>query len=111
VKCALPTRWSAALDQPVSNLAVAAELPWIWIPRTISPDYHDQVVACYRAAGFAPDARHAVSLRGLNRLVGGFLDSVRAVLDSSSPQDIPSAPGRVPACLFRNRSGPQAGDQ
>jgi DNA-binding transcriptional LysR family regulator len=33
----------------------------------------------------------AVSLRGLNRLVGGFLDSVRAVLDSSSP-------GRVPAC-------------
>ena len=58
VKCALPTRWSAALDQPVSNLAVAAELPWIWIPRTISPDYHDQVVACYRAAGFAPDARH-----------------------------------------------------
>ena len=54
VKCALPTRWSAALDQPVSNLAVAAELPWIWIPRTSSPDYHDQVVACYRAAGFAP---------------------------------------------------------
>jgi DNA-binding transcriptional LysR family regulator len=31
---------------------------WIWRPRSISPDYHDQVVACCRAAGFAPDARH-----------------------------------------------------
>jgi DNA-binding transcriptional LysR family regulator len=39
-------------------LAVAADLPWVWIPRTISPDYHDQVVACCRTAGFAPDARH-----------------------------------------------------
>jgi DNA-binding transcriptional LysR family regulator len=55
---AMPARWSAELDQPITGLAVAAELPWVWIPRTISPDYHDQVVACCRAAGFAPDARH-----------------------------------------------------
>jgi DNA-binding transcriptional LysR family regulator len=55
---AMPARWSASLDQPVTDLAAAAQFPWIWIPRTISPDYHDQVVACCRAAGFAPDARH-----------------------------------------------------
>jgi DNA-binding transcriptional LysR family regulator len=53
-----PPWWSAKFDQPVTGPAVAAELPWVWIPRTISPDYHDQVVACCRAAGFAPDARH-----------------------------------------------------
>jgi DNA-binding transcriptional LysR family regulator len=55
---AMPPRWSAKFDQPVAGLAVAADLPWVWIPRTISPDYHDQVVACCRTAGFAPDARH-----------------------------------------------------
>jgi hypothetical protein len=36
----------------------AVELPWIWLPRSISPDYHDQVVACCLAADFAPEARH-----------------------------------------------------
>ncbi|GGG56125.1 LysR family transcriptional regulator [Kocuria dechangensis] len=40
------------------DLGSAAELPWIWLPRHISPDYHDQVVASCRAAGFAPEARH-----------------------------------------------------
>lgn len=36
------------------DLAAAAREPWIWLPREISPDYHDQVVACCRRAGFAP---------------------------------------------------------
>jgi DNA-binding transcriptional LysR family regulator len=54
---AVPASWAPATDEPW-DLASAAELPWIWLPRTISPDYHDQVVACCRTAGFAPDARH-----------------------------------------------------
>jgi DNA-binding transcriptional LysR family regulator len=40
------------------DLALAAELPWIWVPRDISPDYHDQVAACCRAAGFTPRGQH-----------------------------------------------------
>jgi DNA-binding transcriptional LysR family regulator len=54
---AVPAFWTTGIDEP-TDLASTAELPWIWLPRSISPDYHDQVVACCRAAGFAPDARH-----------------------------------------------------
>jgi DNA-binding transcriptional LysR family regulator len=54
---AVPVSWAPASDE-AWDLAATAELPWIWLPRSISPDYHDQVVACCRAAGFAPDARH-----------------------------------------------------
>ena len=54
---AVPASWAPASDEPW-DLAATAELRWIWLPRSISPDYHDQVVACCRAAGFAPDARH-----------------------------------------------------
>jgi DNA-binding transcriptional LysR family regulator len=54
---AVPASWAPAADEPW-DLAATAELRWIWLPRSISPDYHDQVVACCRAAGFAPDARH-----------------------------------------------------
>jgi DNA-binding transcriptional LysR family regulator len=54
---AVPASWATGIDEP-TDLASTVELPWIWLPRSISPDYHDQVVACCRAAGFAPDARH-----------------------------------------------------
>ena len=54
---AVPASWTARGDGP-EDLASTAELGWVWLPRTISPDYHDQVVACCRAAGFSPDARH-----------------------------------------------------
>ena len=54
---AIPAAW--APPPSTEGLTLAADLPWVWIPRTISPDYHDQIVACCRAAGFAPDARHA----------------------------------------------------
>jgi hypothetical protein len=40
----MPARWSAKVDQPVTGLAVAAELPWVWIPHTISPAGGDYVV-------------------------------------------------------------------
>ena len=50
--------WPCRAHQPGSqrasntNLFEAAILPWIWLNRRISPDYHDQVAACCRAADF-----------------------------------------------------------
>jgi DNA-binding transcriptional LysR family regulator len=54
---AVPADWDVprALNR---DLAQSADLPWIWLPRAISPDYHDQVAACCRAAGFTPHAQH-----------------------------------------------------
>lgn len=49
---AAPASWR--LDVPINDLGETSELPWIWLPRPISPDYHDQVVACCRESGFAP---------------------------------------------------------
>jgi DNA-binding transcriptional LysR family regulator len=40
------------------DLALGAELPWIWIPRALTPEYHDQVASCCRAAGFIPQPQH-----------------------------------------------------
>lgn len=57
---ALPAFWEGS-GRPVRRLLDAADLPWVWVPREVAPDYHDQVVACCRAAGFAPDARHTTS--------------------------------------------------
>lgn len=54
---AIPAAWAERTEQP-ADLASAATLPWVWLPRSISPDYHDQVVACCRAADVSPDARH-----------------------------------------------------
>jgi DNA-binding transcriptional LysR family regulator len=50
---ALPASWDIDQHDP-AELTAAADLPWVWLPRQISPDYHDQVVACCRANGFAP---------------------------------------------------------
>ncbi|WP_422748848.1 LysR family transcriptional regulator [Mycobacterium sp. WMMD1722] len=54
---AAPADWSLppGID---TDLVVAADLPWIWIPRGRTPDYHDQVAAFCRAAGFTPRAQH-----------------------------------------------------
>ncbi len=41
-----------------TDLSRAADLPWVWIPRSGTPDYHDQVAACCRNAGFTPRAQH-----------------------------------------------------
>lgn len=50
---AVPAGWDH-LPADVLDLAAAAREPWIWLPRHISSDYHDQVVACCRQAGFSP---------------------------------------------------------
>jgi DNA-binding transcriptional LysR family regulator len=46
---AVPAAWAPPAS--AEGLTLAADLPWVWIPRTISPDYHDQIVAACRAAG------------------------------------------------------------
>lgn len=53
---AVPASMASAIGRHA--LRSAAELPWIWLPRQISPDYHDQIVACCRSANFSPEARH-----------------------------------------------------
>lgn len=50
---AVPVAWTH-IPHDVVDLATIADEPWIWLPRHISSDYHDQVVACCRRAGFSP---------------------------------------------------------
>ncbi|HVH24102.1 MAG TPA: LysR family substrate-binding domain-containing protein, partial [Pseudonocardia sp.] len=40
------------------DLARFADEPWVWLAREASPDYHDQLMATCRRAGFSPDVRH-----------------------------------------------------
>lgn len=40
------------------QLARFADEPWVWLRRDASPDYHDQLMATCRRAGFSPDVRH-----------------------------------------------------
>jgi DNA-binding transcriptional LysR family regulator len=49
---AAPRSWQ--LGDPPMDLESAASLPWIWLPRQVSPDYHDKVVECCRDNGFSP---------------------------------------------------------
>ena len=42
---------------PVS-LSEFREDSWVWLPRQISPDYHDELVAACRQVGFTPEAQH-----------------------------------------------------
>jgi len=64
-----PDSWPTPPDN-----AAASDLPWVWIPRAISPDYHDQVVACCQAAGFTPQERHtARSITSQLAMVGAGL--------------------------------------
>lgn len=40
------------------DLARFADEPWVWLTRDTSPDYHDQLMATCRGAGFSPVVRH-----------------------------------------------------
>jgi DNA-binding transcriptional LysR family regulator len=48
---------AAPAGQPLDLAELAAD-PWVWIPRGISPGYHDEAVTACRQAGFSPHARH-----------------------------------------------------
>ncbi|MFJ4208011.1 LysR substrate-binding domain-containing protein [Paenarthrobacter sp. NPDC089675] len=68
---ALPaTHAEAAKEGPV-DLARFRDDSWVWLPRAISPDYHDEMVAACRRAGFSPRARHfANSIQSQLAMVG-----------------------------------------
>lgn len=40
------------------NLADFRDDSWVWLPRSISPDYHDELVTACRRAGFSPAPQH-----------------------------------------------------
>jgi DNA-binding transcriptional LysR family regulator len=40
------------------GLAELRDDAWVWLRRDISPDYHDEIVAACRQAGFSPEAQH-----------------------------------------------------
>lgn len=44
-------------EGPVS-LAELRDESWVWLRRPVSPDYHDELVAACRQAGFSPEAQH-----------------------------------------------------
>lgn len=46
-----------AVKEPV-DLSLFQDDVWVWLPRDISPDYHDELAAACRQAGFSPDAQH-----------------------------------------------------
>jgi DNA-binding transcriptional LysR family regulator len=56
---ALPPGHPLAADAPSPvHLARFADEPWVWLRREASPDYHDQLMATCRRAGFSPGIRH-----------------------------------------------------
>ncbi len=56
---ALPPEHSAAVSAPRPvDLARFADDAWVWLHRDASPDYHDELMATCRRAGFTPDVRH-----------------------------------------------------
>jgi DNA-binding transcriptional LysR family regulator len=57
-------------EGPVS-LAEFRDEAWVWLRRHISPDYHDEIVAACRQAGFSPEAQHyANSIHSQLAMVG-----------------------------------------
>lgn len=72
-------------EGPIS-LADFRDEPWVWLPRHISPDYHDELVAACRQAGFSPEAHHyANSIHSQIAMVGCGL-GVTLVPESSARQ-------------------------
>lgn len=67
----LPAGHRLAAGHGPLDLAGLADDPWVWLPREISPDYHDDMAATCRAAGFSPQTRHlAHSISSQIALVG-----------------------------------------
>ena len=90
------------------DLGKAAALPWVWIPRSGTPDYHDQVAACCRNAGFTPRATHlAQSISSQLAMVAAGLGVALVPASSAAVQDgIASVRVRTPltiamSALFR----------
>jgi DNA-binding transcriptional LysR family regulator len=87
-------------DDPLDLGELATE-PWVWIPRDISPGYHDEVVTACRQAGFSPDARHqANSIATQLAMVScGIGVAIVPSLAASTRQDLAVRPLHDPAPL------------
>lgn len=84
---AAPAEWELPANIQ-TNLAKTADLPWVWIPRSGTPDYHDQVASCCRNAGFTPRARHtAQSISSQLTMVAAGLGVALVPESSASRQD------------------------
>lgn len=55
---AMPKDHPLAQEQGPVSLSQFQSDSWVWLPRQISPDYHDELVAACRNAGFSPEAQH-----------------------------------------------------
>lgn len=68
---ALPAAHPLATQQGPVDLSQFKNDAWVWLPRAISPDYHDEMVAACRQAGFSPQAKHfANSIQSQLAMVG-----------------------------------------
>lgn len=54
----LPADHPLASTNNALALSQLANDPWVWLERDVSPDYHDDMSAACRAAGFSPPATH-----------------------------------------------------
>lgn len=54
----IPAAHVLAEEASAIDLADLADEHWIWLPREISPDYHDAMSTACRAAGFSPRVHH-----------------------------------------------------
>lgn len=91
---AVPAAWDEQ-NEPVHRLSDAADRPFVWVPREVAPDYVDQVVACCRAAGFAPEARHtAGSIRSQLAMVACGL-GVALVPKAAAEQAAQAGPAQI----------------
>lgn len=55
---AMPTTHPLAAESTPIRLGEFRDESWVWISRKHTPDYHDELVAACREAGFTPEARH-----------------------------------------------------
>jgi DNA-binding transcriptional LysR family regulator len=92
---ALPPDHPLSADAPSPvHLAGFADEPWVWLRREASPDYHDQLMATCRSAGFSPSIRHLANsiLTQLAMAASGL--GVTLVPNVTVRQIQPSAPYR-----------------
>jgi DNA-binding transcriptional LysR family regulator len=92
---------AAPAGEPL-DLAELATEPWVWIPRDISPSYHDEVVAACRRAGFSPDARHQATIVAtqLAMVACGIGVAIVPSLVAAGRDDLATRPLREPAPLI-----------
>jgi DNA-binding transcriptional LysR family regulator len=97
---AVPATWDH-IPAGTVDLSTVARQPWVWLPRHISPDYHDQVVTCCREAGFAPVVTNTADSI-VSQLAMVACDIGVAVVPASSADHALNLQGRVRFVEFRS---------